>query len=71
MSTLIEWDTHIPALDKVVAEALHAQSIMEDLGLAVAAAPSHQQPAVPLSGFETLVSPRRSPLMERHEAVES
>src|SRR4029077_5386930 len=37
VSTLIEWDTNVPALSKVVAEAQQAQGIIEKLGLAGAA----------------------------------
>jgi len=33
VSTLIEWDTNVPKLEKVVAEATHAQGIIEALGL--------------------------------------
>lgn len=39
VSTLIEWDTHIPPLRAVVDEALHAQRLMENLGLTVSAQP--------------------------------
>jgi len=34
VSTLIEWDTNVPALAKVVDEATHAQGIIEKMGLA-------------------------------------
>jgi uncharacterized protein (UPF0276 family) len=34
VSTLIEWDTNVPVLKKVVAEAQKAQGIVEQLGLA-------------------------------------
>ena len=34
VSTLIEWDTNVPELAKVVSEAQHAQGIIEKLGLA-------------------------------------
>jgi uncharacterized protein (UPF0276 family) len=35
VSTLIEWDTNIPPLAQVVAEATHARSIIETLGVGV------------------------------------
>src|SRR4029077_13171318 len=34
VSTLIEWDTNVPALEKVLEEATQAQRVIERLGLA-------------------------------------
>jgi len=65
VSTLIEWDTNIPPLQNVVAEALQAQTIMQQLGLL--SAPS-RRPALPPS-LEAPAMPAHSPLAERHEAV--
>jgi uncharacterized protein (UPF0276 family) len=69
VSTLIEWDTNVPPLGQVVDEAVHAQGIIERLGLG--ASSDLQQPVRP---DESLMSNLmednfRSPLAERHEAV--
>jgi uncharacterized protein (UPF0276 family) len=65
VSTLIEWDTNVPALAKVVAEATHAQGIVEKLGLE---GPSPRLSQRPDEGKD-LIEPIRSPLAERREAV--
>src|SRR4029077_7855148 len=70
VSTLIEWDTNIPPLAKVVAEATHAQGIIESLGLA-----SHlpfsilREKGSGNEGEDDLLEPARSPLAQRREAV--
>ena len=66
VSTLIEWDTNIPALDKVVAEALQAQRIMEQLGLAAPVQPVRTH--LENKTIDALI-PSHSPLAERREAV--
>ena len=68
VSTLIEWDTNIPPLAQVVAEALQAQRIMESLGLAKPM-PTLYKPDFNLKNEDTLTAPQRSPLAERREAV--
>ena len=82
VSTLIEWDTNVPPLSEVVAEAQHAQGIVEKMGLA----PSSPSPfslkygegewpspylreRVAKPGEGELTEPSRSPLAERREAV--
>jgi uncharacterized protein len=73
VSTLIEWDTHVPALADVVAEAAHAQRI---IGQVNAGAPLEKAwvPFKPENIFEPaaagadLEEPARSPLAERREA---
>ena len=64
VSTLIEWDTHVPPLADVVAEATKAQEIMEKLGFSASPpAPRHPLPAQEGLGDAIM------PLAERHEAV--
>jgi uncharacterized protein (UPF0276 family) len=64
VSTLIEWDTAVPPLKDVAAEADRARAVMEKLGLGGAA---------PRAGAEgegdAPVPPARSPLAERREAA--
>ena len=71
VSTLIEWDTNVPALDKVVEEAQKAQGIIEELGLGDGRPASGVRG--PTSDFERWTSdvlePLRLPLAERREAV--
>ena len=64
VSTLIEWDTNIPPLAEVVAEAERARAIVESLGLAGSS-------PVPRAAAATseLSAPKRSPLAQRREAV--
>jgi uncharacterized protein (UPF0276 family) len=77
VSTLIEWDTNVPPLAQVVAEARHAQGIIEKLGLGFASPVSLPRPPSPLGRgthevqgeAEWLIDPIRSPLAERREAV--
>ena len=77
VSTLIEWDTNVPKLANVVAEATHAQDIIEQLGLT---SPSNSVtrlfPGPPKTASiesaaeaEYHSEPVRSPLAERREAV--
>ena len=69
-STLIEWDTNVPALARVVDEALHAQAILDRLfsGKALKDVWTPYRPTA--AGRQTDVRfPARSPLAERHEAV--
>ena len=83
VSTLIEWDTNVPALANVVAEATHAQGIVQRLGFVPS---SGLKPPSPEKGEgilfplpprerapgglgEGLEFPIRSPLAERREAV--
>jgi uncharacterized protein (UPF0276 family) len=68
VSTLIEWDTHIPPLAQVVDEALKAQAIMESLGFAKPI-PAAYKPAFKPAREDVLSAPKRSPLAERREAV--
>jgi uncharacterized protein (UPF0276 family) len=68
VSTLIEWDTNVPSLKKVVDEAVHAQKIMESLGLAKPVAP-RQAPLAGRSVSEAVSGMTRSPLADRREAV--
>jgi uncharacterized protein (UPF0276 family) len=74
VSTLIEWDTNVPALGKVVAEAQKAQGIVEKLGLGIpspalrAPSPLGRGPSV-ARGEGEIFEPLRSPLAERREAV--
>ncbi len=68
VSTLIEWDTNVPPLEQVLAEAQKAQKIVERLGLAGSPRPEkNPSPEIEETGF--LRSARRSPLAERREAV--
>jgi uncharacterized protein len=67
VSTLIEWDTNIPPLAEVVAEAIQAEAIIERLGLASARAKKTLREAPPVS--EAILAPERSPLASRREAV--
>jgi len=83
VSTLIEWDTNVPALEKVVAEATHAQGIVEKLGLAPSSGlkppspekgegnltPLPSRERAPAGLGEGLEFPIRSPFAERREAV--
>lgn len=69
VSTLIEWDTNVPSLDHVVAEAVHAQGIMERLGLAKPAMPTLRPASCLTELSEATAAPRRSPLADRREAV--
>ncbi len=69
VSTLIEWDTNVPALAEVVAEAQHAQGIIEKLGLGSETKTGRRA----TSDVGPLTSdlpdlPVRSPLAERREA---
>lgn len=67
VSTLIEWDTDVPVLGKVVAEAQAAARIMESLGVGGS---SPSRPAAgPVEDGAHLKPPARSPLAERREAV--
>jgi hypothetical protein len=83
VSTLIEWDTNVPALGKVVDEAQKAEIIIEELGLIGKPSPNPLPQGrgptavvLPPSGGrwpegpeEGLSEPVRSPLAERREAV--
>lgn len=65
VSTLIEWDTNVPPLGEVVAEAARAQKIIQSLGLTVPsplAAPQGE-------GIFDVAEPSHFPLAERREAV--
>jgi len=68
VSTLIEWDTHVPSLKKVVDEALHAQAIMARLGLAAPPSTPHVSPMNKVLAA-AVTAPIRSPLAERREAA--
>lgn len=79
VSTLIEWDTNVPALKKVVAEAREAQKIIQQLGLAPKESPSDIRRRTSDAGPRTLDigrqadvlwEPDHSPLAERREAAE-
>ncbi|HVO32551.1 MAG TPA: DUF692 domain-containing protein [Elusimicrobiota bacterium] len=66
VSTLIEWDTNVPPLADVVAEALRAERRLAALGYR----PPAKDAAHPAStDIDTLLEPARSPLAERREAA--
>jgi uncharacterized protein len=68
VTTLIEWDTNVPALQEVVDEALHAQGIMEGLGHT--SLREQQRTGRPILNLEEfLKQPERSPLAQRREAA--
>jgi uncharacterized protein (UPF0276 family) len=73
VSTLIEWDTNVPALGKVVDEAKRAQGIVEKCGFAsprAVRAPLPKGEGAERPGeAENILEPTRSPLAERREAV--
>ena len=75
VSTLIEWDTNVPALGEVVAEAQHAQGIIEKLGLSYASpdlsalSPRGRGMREAQGEAEFIPEVVRSPLAERREAV--
>lgn len=68
VSTLIEWDTNIPPLEAVVAEATRAQGIIEALGLAGSSFMRRESSPGPRIENDVLEWVR-SPLAERREAV--
>jgi uncharacterized protein len=67
VSTLIEWDTRIPPLAEVVAEASRARGVLKSLGMPD---PSESPPAAEDAGPEA-AAPSRRRMAERREAVEA
>jgi uncharacterized protein (UPF0276 family) len=69
VSTLIEWDTNVPKLEKVIAEAMHAQEIIEELGLvSPQPSPDGKGRSEAEGEGEFIIEPSYSPLAERREA---
>lgn len=68
ISTLIEWDTHIPPLQKVIDEALKAQTIIEKFGWKNSFSTHNHLKKTTVESAQTNL-PKRSPLAERREAI--
>lgn len=69
VSTLIEWDTDVPPLEKVAEEAVRAQEALSALGFLEKAAVRREARGGTRAEEAFIAAPKRSPLAERREAA--